>query len=78
MNKKYIVVFNLKGNMPPIEVEVMAENSELALNQGQGMLHSNTYGWINLNDIHGQSLRVRPDLIKVISCYPLEVSHEQR
>ncbi len=66
MNKEYIVEFSVDGNFSYAAVSILAENSELALNQAQGMIHGE---WANLVDIEGNSIRVRSDKVYALRCY---------
>ena len=62
MNKVYIVEFDFGGHYG-IPTEVKAENAEIALNQAQGMLHSE---WTNIVSPDGQSIRIKPDKVIAI------------
>ena len=62
MNKTYIVEFDFGGHYG-IPIEVKAETGEIALNQAQGMLHSE---WANIVSFEGQSIRIKPDKVIAI------------
>lgn len=63
MNKTYIVEFDFGNGFGGIPTEIRAENSELALNKAQGMLHSE---WVNIVTPDGHPVRMKPDKVIAI------------
>lgn len=64
MNKKYYACYVLVNN-DVICAEVVAENSELALNKAQGAVNIKE-GWVHLNSTQGDSIRIKYDAIVYI------------